>query len=92
MNELYGDKGWSNSGWVCPKCGRVMAPWMAFCPCYEEGSKVQYTTDTTTTTPTPHWLKDIYNNQVEEQHKHIRDYMTNPQIDYVHKETTTHSE
>ena len=21
-------------GWVCPKCGRVLAPWMSECPCY----------------------------------------------------------
>ena len=21
-------------GWVCPKCGRVNAPWMGTCPCY----------------------------------------------------------
>ena len=22
------------TGWVCPKCGRVLAPWMSECPCY----------------------------------------------------------
>ena len=21
-------------GWVCHKCGRVLAPWMSECPCY----------------------------------------------------------
>lgn len=20
-------------GWICPKCGRALAPWMAECPC-----------------------------------------------------------
>ena len=26
-NNLY------EKGWVCPKCGRVNAPWIAYCPC-----------------------------------------------------------
>ena len=21
-------------GWVCPRCGRALAPWMSECPCY----------------------------------------------------------
>lgn len=21
-------------GWICPKCGRALAPWMSECPCY----------------------------------------------------------
>ena len=22
-----------SSGWVCPKCGRALAPWVPECPC-----------------------------------------------------------
>lgn len=21
-------------GWICPKCGRALAPWVSECPCY----------------------------------------------------------
>jgi uncharacterized OB-fold protein len=28
-----------NTGWVCPKCGRVLAPWVSECPC---GPTTQY--------------------------------------------------
>lgn len=23
-------------GWICPKCSRVLAPWMPECSCYKE--------------------------------------------------------
>ena len=23
--------------WKCPKCGRVLAPWVSVCPCYRYG-------------------------------------------------------
>ena len=29
MNDLNQ----ANQGWVCPKCGRALAPWMSECPC-----------------------------------------------------------
>ena len=22
-----------SEGWICPKCGRALAPWMSECPC-----------------------------------------------------------
>lgn len=36
-------------GWVCPRCGQVMAPWMPYCNCKIE---VKYTKETSTTAPT----------------------------------------
>lgn len=23
-----------SEGWICPKCGRGLAPWVSECPCY----------------------------------------------------------
>jgi hypothetical protein len=27
-------------GWICPKCGRALAPWMSECPCYQGGAAI----------------------------------------------------
>ena len=32
-------------GWICPKCGRGLAPWMSECPCYMEKA-TQFVTGT----------------------------------------------
>ena len=32
----YTDKLNKNMGWICPKCGRVNAPWARFCDCADE--------------------------------------------------------
>ena len=31
-------------GWVCPKCGRVLAPWVSECSCYKGCSTAASTT------------------------------------------------
>ena len=30
-------------GWICPRCGRALAPWMSECPCYM--TKVEITSN-----------------------------------------------
>ena len=35
-------------GWICPRCGRVNAPFMPFCICVDEHKQVTYTTNTET--------------------------------------------
>lgn len=32
--------GWGQQGWVCPKCGRVNAPWKGTCDCYKDTNTV----------------------------------------------------
>lgn len=32
-------------GWICPKCGRALAPWISECPCYLD--KAVITTNST---------------------------------------------
>jgi hypothetical protein len=36
-------------GWLCPRCGKALAPWMSECDCYIHlctGTSTNYTTDT----------------------------------------------
>ena len=39
--------GWGQMGWICPKCGKVLAPWRAECDCHKK------TTTTTDKSNTP---------------------------------------
>ena len=35
-------------GWICPVCGRGVAPWVDYCPCQGSEMKITYGTSTTT--------------------------------------------
>lgn len=43
-SNTYGEPylGWGQMGWICPKCGKVLAPWRAECDCHK---KTTITTD-----------------------------------------------
>ena len=42
--DTYGQQ-----GWICPRCGRVNAPWVMQCPCKSE--VITYTTTYASSTP-----------------------------------------
>jgi len=42
-------------GWVCPKCGRVSAPWVSICPCWQGHIHIFYGSSTTTTASVGDW-------------------------------------
>ena len=37
-------QGFGEQGWICPVCGRGLAPWMSFCPCKGSEIKITYGT------------------------------------------------
>lgn len=39
-------QGFGEQGWICPVCGRGLAPWMNFCPCQGSEIKITYGTGT----------------------------------------------
>lgn len=45
----------AQEGWICPKCGRVLAPSMMYCLWCCSNMKETITTTTTTPTTIPKW-------------------------------------
>ena len=39
-------QGFGEQGWICPVCGRGLAPWTSFCPCQGSEIKITYGTST----------------------------------------------
>lgn len=37
-------QGFGEQGWICPVCGRGLAPWVSFCPCQGSEIKITYGT------------------------------------------------
>lgn len=49
-------------GWICPVCGKGLAPWVSVCPCY---SNVNTIDTKTNFKPTPGYSESDYiNNQI----------------------------
>lgn len=37
MNEFVGP---AQYGWICPRCGKVLAPWMSECNCHQTNTEI----------------------------------------------------
>lgn len=54
MPQGFGEQ----KGWICPVCGRGLAPWVDYCPC--QGSEIKITYGTTVSEQELYGLKDYY--------------------------------
>ena len=77
---------WGNHGWICPRCGRGVAPWMPECSCYREPQA--YSNSSSGTYP------QLWSNEqiISDKEKKIYETMVNPKINYTHQDTGTHTE
>ena len=47
----YPSPSYGQTGWICPKCGKVLAPWMSECDCYRKMTAPAATKSETGTAP-----------------------------------------
>lgn len=53
-------------GWICPVCGRGVAPWVNYCPCQESEMKITYGTSTATNNEELNRLFELNDKRVTE--------------------------
>ena len=51
-------------GWICPVCGRGLAPWTSFCPC--QGSEMKITYGTSLGTEGMNSMQDYYEQWIKQ--------------------------
>ena len=53
-------------GWICPVCGRGVAPWVNYCPCQGSELKITYGTGTATNNEELNRLFELNDQRVAE--------------------------
>ena len=53
-------------GWICPVCGRGVAPWVDYCPCQGSEMQITYGTSTVTDNEELNRLFELNNKRVDE--------------------------
>lgn len=55
--------GWGQMGWICPKCGKVLAPWRAECDCHKRNTVTTDKSNITDKSDTPFITGTSINNK-----------------------------
>ena len=62
MPQGFGEQ----KGWICPVCGRGIAPWVDYCPCQGSEMKITYGTSMGTADEELNRLFELNNKRVDE--------------------------
>ena len=71
MPQGFGEQ----KGWICPVCGRGVAPWTSFCPCQSDWN-ITYGTSTTTDDEELNRLFELNDKRVAEMVDFMKRYDT----------------